>query len=142
MLLYAVHTIYECSGAVEHGHNGGLCTVFTCSWRVANFGSPTLSGHSSNWCPRRGGGRQVARRESQPKTPRAQVCASSHPGLEECAFLPCPILPTCSQCVAMWLLRCRYICFRSRHSIFRHIHTHFMGCLLTFPPKRLERVER
>jgi hypothetical protein len=41
-LLYGVHTTCECSGAVEHGHNGGLCTVLTCSWRVANFGSPTF----------------------------------------------------------------------------------------------------
>jgi hypothetical protein len=40
--LYGVHTTCECSGAVEHGHNGGLCIVLTCSWRVANFGSPTF----------------------------------------------------------------------------------------------------
>jgi hypothetical protein len=38
LLLYGVHTTCECSGAAEHGHNGGLCIVSTCSWRVANFG--------------------------------------------------------------------------------------------------------
>eukprot|EP01047_Picozoa_sp_COSAG01_P052812 COSAG01_NODE_5592_length_4159_cov_12.092365_2_plen_176_part_00 len=43
LLLRGVHTTCGCSGAAEHGHNGGLCIVFTCSWRVANFGSPTLS---------------------------------------------------------------------------------------------------
>jgi hypothetical protein len=43
LLLYGVHTTCGCSGAAEHGHNGGLCIVYTCSWRVANFGSPTLS---------------------------------------------------------------------------------------------------
>jgi hypothetical protein len=38
MLLYGVHTTYVCSGAVEHGQSGGLRTVLTCSWCVANFG--------------------------------------------------------------------------------------------------------
>jgi chromosome segregation ATPase len=39
MLLHGVHTKCGCSGAVEHGHRGGLCIALTCSWRVANFGS-------------------------------------------------------------------------------------------------------
>jgi hypothetical protein len=43
LLLYGVHTTCGCSGAAEHGHNGGLCIVFTFAWRVANFGSATLS---------------------------------------------------------------------------------------------------
>jgi hypothetical protein len=43
MLLYGVYTTCGCFGAVDHGHNGGLYVVFTCSWRVANFGSATLS---------------------------------------------------------------------------------------------------
>ena len=38
MLLHGMHTICGCSGAVEHGHDEGLCIVFTCSWCVANFG--------------------------------------------------------------------------------------------------------
>jgi hypothetical protein len=40
LLLYGVHTTCGCSGAAEHGHKGGLCFFYTCSWRVANFGSP------------------------------------------------------------------------------------------------------
>jgi hypothetical protein len=39
MPLYGVHTTYGFSRAVEHGQSGGLCTVLTCSWCVANFGS-------------------------------------------------------------------------------------------------------
>jgi hypothetical protein len=38
MLLSAVHTTCGCSGAVNHGHNAGLCTILTCSWCVAKFG--------------------------------------------------------------------------------------------------------
>jgi hypothetical protein len=36
------HTIGYSIGAAEHGHSGGGCIVFTCSWRVANFGSHSL----------------------------------------------------------------------------------------------------
>ena len=39
MPLYGVHTTCACSGAVEHGHNRGLCIVIACSRCVANFGS-------------------------------------------------------------------------------------------------------
>eukprot|EP01047_Picozoa_sp_COSAG01_P008117 COSAG01_NODE_316_length_19004_cov_100.001322_3_plen_172_part_00 len=48
MLLYGVHTTCGYSGAVEHGQSGGLCTVLTCSWRVANFGSSLCVCPSSN----------------------------------------------------------------------------------------------
>jgi hypothetical protein len=41
LLLYGVHTTCGCSGAAEHGHKEGSCFFYTCSWRVANFGSPT-----------------------------------------------------------------------------------------------------
>ena len=33
LLLHRVHTTCGCSGAAEHGHNGGLCIILTCSWR-------------------------------------------------------------------------------------------------------------
>jgi hypothetical protein len=38
ILRYGVYTTCGCSGAVEHGHNRGLCIVLTFSWCVANFG--------------------------------------------------------------------------------------------------------
>eukprot|EP01047_Picozoa_sp_COSAG01_P047156 COSAG01_NODE_4480_length_4985_cov_15.664142_2_plen_74_part_00 len=47
MLLYGVHTACGDSGAVEHGQSGGLCTVLTCSWCVANFGYATRDGKST-----------------------------------------------------------------------------------------------
>eukprot|EP01047_Picozoa_sp_COSAG01_P003921 COSAG01_NODE_123_length_25210_cov_348.799434_6_plen_250_part_00 len=43
LLLYGVHTTCGCSGAAAHGHKGGLCFFYTCSWRVANFGSPRVA---------------------------------------------------------------------------------------------------
>jgi hypothetical protein len=55
MLLSAVHTTCGCSGAVNHGHNAGLCTILTCSWCVANFGFESLGArpHRRRRCPSR-----------------------------------------------------------------------------------------
>eukprot|EP01047_Picozoa_sp_COSAG01_P032858 COSAG01_NODE_2392_length_7773_cov_9.347928_3_plen_338_part_00 len=37
-LFSGLHTPCVCSGATDHGYNGELCIILTCSWCVANFG--------------------------------------------------------------------------------------------------------